>query len=108
MTVFQSVITIMAVLLGTAFTRFIAFLIFPDQKKPPKVIQYLGTVLPYAVMGLLVVYSLKNVTLLTGSHGIPEFLAMVCIVILHLWKRNLLLSITAGTIAYMLMVQVFF
>ena len=108
MTVIQSVITIIAVLLGTVFTRFIAFVMFPDQKRPPKVIQYLGSVLPFAVMGLLVVYSLKNVTPLTGNHAIPEFLAMVCIVVLHLWKRNLLLSITAGTIAYMLMVQIFF
>ena len=69
---------------------------------------YLGTALPYAMTGLLVVYSLKGVHLLSGSHGIPELLAIMVIVLLHVWKRNMLLSIAGGTAAYMLLVQLVF
>ena len=108
MTTTQSIITILAVVLGTMLTRFLPFFIFPASKTPPKFIQYLGAVLPYAVMGLLVVYSLKNTSLLTGSHGLPEGIAILCIILLHLWKKNMLLSIAAGTILYMFLVQIIF
>ena len=108
MTMTQSIITIIAVVLGTMLTRFLPFFIFPASKAPPKFIQYLGTVLAYAVRGLLVVYSLKNTSLLTGSHGLPEGIAILCIILLHLWKKNMLLSIAVGTILYMLLVQMVF
>ena len=93
MTLTQQLVTIGMVILGTVLTRFIPFLVFPAGKPTPRYIQYLGKVLPAAVFGLLVVYCLRNVNLFTGSHGIPELLAILVVVILHLWKRQMLLSI---------------
>ena len=94
-------------LLGTMVTRFLPFLIFPEGKEPPEFIQYLGKVLPYAVIGLLVIYCLKDVPG-SGTYGIPEFFAIVFIVLLHRWKKNILLSIGGGTVFYMLLVQFVF
>ena len=108
MTLIQQLITIGMVILGTVLTRFIPFLVFPAGKPTPKYIQYLGKVLPAAVFGLLVAYCLRNVNLFAGSHGIPEFLAILVVVILHLWKRQMLLSIAGGTVCYMLLVQFIF
>ena len=108
MTITQQIITVAVVVLGTMTTRFLPFLIFPEGKEPPAVITYLGTVLPYAVIGLLVVYSLKNVNPLAESHGIPEAIAIAVIVILHIWKRNMLLSIAGGTALYMVLLQLVF
>ena len=108
MTTAQHVITIAMIVLGTVLTRFLPFLLFPAGKPTPKYIQYLGKVLPGAVFGMLVVYSLKGVSLLTGSHGIPELISIVLVVALHLWKRQMLLSIAGGTVCYMLLVQLVF
>ena len=94
-------------LLGTMVTRFLPFLIFPEGKEPPKFIQYLGKVLHYAVIGLLVIYCLKDVPG-SGTYGIPEFLAIAFIVLLHRWKKSILLSIGGGTVFYMLLVQFVF
>ena len=108
MTLTQQLITILMVILGTMLTRFLPFLLFPDGKPTPKYIRYLGTVLPAAVFGLLVVYCLKDVSLFTGSHGIPELISIVAVAALHLWKRQMLLSIAGGTVCYMLLVQLVF
>ena len=108
MTVSQQVITILVVVLGTMLTRYLPFLLFPGNKPTPKYIRYLGNVLPAAVFGLLVVYCLKNVSLLTGSHGIPELVSIAAVIALHLWKRQMLLSIAGGTVCYMLLVQFLF
>ncbi|MBW3092217.1 branched-chain amino acid transporter permease [Bifidobacterium sp. 82T10] len=108
MTFWQSVATIAVVAIGTMLTRFIPFLLFPESKEPPRFIRYLGDVLPYAMTGLLVVYSLKDVSLVSGSHGVPEAIAMLAIIGLHLWKKNMLLSIAGGTILYMVLVQLVF
>lgn len=108
MTLSQQLITILMVVLGTMLTRFLPFLLFPADKPTPKYIQYLGKVLPGAVFGLLIIYCLKNVSLLSGSHGLPEMISIVLVVILHLWKRQMLLSIAAGTVCYMLLVQLVF
>ena len=108
MTLTQQIITISMVILATVITRFLPFIIFPAGKETPKFIKYLGKVLPAAVFGLLVVYCLKNVTIIGGSHGIPELIAIVCIVAIHLWKRQMLLSIATGTVVYMLLVQFVF
>lgn len=108
MTFSQQLITIGMVVLGTMVTRFLPFLLFPSGKPTPKYIQYLGKVLPSAVFGLLVIYCLKNVSLLTGSHGIPEAVSIAVVIILHLWKRQMLLSIAGGTVCYMLLVQFIF
>ena len=104
MTTTQSIITIIAVVLGTMVTRFLPFLIFPEGKTPPVFIQYLGKVLPYAVISLLIIYCLKDVPANT-THGLPEAIAILFIIVLHKWKKNTLLSIAGGTILYMILVQ---
>lgn len=93
---------------GTLITRFLPFLLFPQGKKTPDFIEYLGNKLPYASMGLLVVYCLKGVHITTGSHGIPEFLAVALTAGLQIWKKNVLLSISVGTIFYMVLIQMVF
>ena len=85
-----------------------AFLVFPESKQPPKLVEYFGKALPYAMTGLLVVYALRNTPILTGSHGIPELIACAVITLLHLWKRNMLLSTAGGTAVYMLLIQLVF
>lgn len=108
MTLTQQIFTIAAVVLGTMTTRFLPFLLFPAGKTTPAFVQYLGKALPAAVFGLLVIYSLKDVQLLTGSHGTPEAISIALVIILHCWKRQMLLSIAGGTICYMLLVQLVF
>ncbi len=108
MTLTQRIIKIALVVLGTMLTRFLPFLIFPSGKPTPKYIKYLGNVLPSAVFGLLVIYCLKNVSIFTGSHGVPEIISIIFVVILHLWKKQMLLSIGDGTVLYMLLVQFVF
>ncbi len=108
MTVTQQIITIVMVVFGTMLTRFLPFLLFPAGKPTPKYIQYLGKVLPAAVFGMLVIYCLKEVNILSGNHGIPELIGIMLVVLLHLWKRQMLLSIAGGTISYMLLVQFLF
>ncbi len=89
-------------------TRFVPFFVFPAGKPTPKYVQYLGNVLPPAVFGLLIIYCLKNVSIFTGSHAIPELLAITLVIALHTWKRQMLLSIAGGTIFYMILVQFIF
>jgi len=99
-----ALILIMAAL--TAALRFLPFVMF--SKETPKTIVYLGNLLPNAIMAMLVVYCLKNVSFAAGSHGIPEALAVFLVAVLHKWKHNMLLSILGGTAAYMLLVQAVF
>ena len=108
MTLTQQIITIAMVVLGTMITRFLPFLIFPAGKETPKYIQYVGKVLPAAVFGLLVVYCLRSEDLVSGSHGLPEAVSIALVIALHLWKRQMLLSIAGGTVCYMLLVQLAF
>ena len=108
MTLTEQLVTVAMVVLGTQLTRFLPFLLFPADKPTPKYIRFLGRVLPAAVFGLLVVYCLKDVSLLSGSHGLPELIAIAVVVGLHLWRRQMLLSIAGGTVCYMLLVQLVF
>ncbi|MFR3729303.1 branched-chain amino acid transporter permease [Lacrimispora sp.] len=108
MSVGQQILTIAAVVLGTMITRFLPFILFPGDRPAPKYIQYLGKVLPAAVLGLLVVYSLKDVSIFTGSRGIPELIGVITVAVLHFWKKQMLLSIAAGTVVYMVLVQFVF
>lgn len=108
MTLTQKLITIAAIIFATMLTRFLPFLIFPAGKPTPKYIQYLGTVLPPAIFGLLVIYCLKDVSILSGTHGLPELISITAVVLLHIWKRQMLLSIACGTVCYMLLVQLVF
>lgn len=108
MTVAQRLITIAMCVLGTQLMRWLPFLVFPAGKPTPKFIQYLGHALPAAVFGMLLVYCLRGTSILTGSHGLPELIAILIVAVLHLWKKQMLLSIAAGTISYMLLVQFVF
>lgn len=108
MTLTQEIITIAAAVLGTMATRFLPFLLFPANKKTPPLVLFLGRLLPPAVMGMLVVYSLKDVQLLSGTHGLPEALAIALLVALQLTLRNALVTIGVSTVFYMLLVQKIF
>ena len=91
----------------TIFLRFLPFLVFGN-RETPKFIAYLGRVLPFAVMGMLCVYCLKGVSFVVFPYGIPELISVAVVVLLHLWRRNTLLSIISGTVCYMLIVQLVF
>ena len=104
----EQLITIAVVVLGTMTTRFLPFLLFPAHKQTPPLVAFLGRVLPSAVMGLLVVYSLKDTSILGQTHGFPEAIAVAITVLLQLVLKNLLLTIAGGTICYMLLVQYVF
>ena len=104
----KSVAMIAVVAVCTLITRALPFVIFGGKREVPQTIRYLGLVLPPAIMAILVVYCMKGVNFLDTSHGLPEMLASLTVVLLHLWKRNTLLSIGVGTICYMLLVQLVF
>lgn len=102
-------ITIIAVIAAvTALLRFLPFCIFSGKRKTPEVITYLGRVLPFAIMGMLVVYCLKQISFVKAPFGAPELLAGAVVVVLHNWKRNTLLSIVTGTVLYMILIQFVF
>lgn len=90
----------------TILLRVLPFVIFSGKRQTPAFILYLGKVLPCAIMGMLVVFCLKGTTILTYPYGIPEAIACAVVVLLHLWKRNTLISILGGTVCYMVLVQV--
>ena len=104
----HSALMIAVIALVTAVLRFLPFLIFGENRKTPPLVAYLGQVLPYAIMGMLVVYCLKGVSLTAFPFGIPELLGCGAVTLLHIWKRNTLLSIGVGTVCYMLLVQFVF
>lgn len=104
----HSVLMIAVIALVTMGLRFLPFYLFGGKRKTPEIVTYLGRVLPYAIMGMLVVYCYKGISVLTKPYGLPELLAGGAVVFLHLWKRNTLLSIVAGTITYMLLIQFVF
>ena len=104
----QKIITIAVMVLATVIMRFLPFMLFPDNKPTPPFIHYMGKVLPPAVFGFLIIYALKNVNILEGSHGLPELIAIAVTALLHLWKKQMIISISGGTICYMLLVQLVF
>ena len=108
MTTTQHLILIGLIALTTMATRFLPFLLFPAGREAPPIVRHLGDVLPGAIYSLLLVYCLKNVDIVSGSHGLPELIAILIVIALHLWKRQMLLSIAGGTVAYMLLVQFVF
>ena len=109
MTTVQMGITIAVCTAATMLTRFLPFLIFSSKDQdPPEVVRYLGRVLPAAIFGMLIVYCLRNVTPLSGSHGIPEAIAIAVTVALHKWKHQTLVSSAGGTVCYVLLVQLVF
>lgn len=100
--------TVLLTVFATVLTRYISFIIFPNPEKMPKFIKYLGKVLPFSVMGLLVIYSFKNTVVFSYPYALPEIIASVAIIFLHFWKKNMLLSIATGTVLYMFLVQKIF
>ena len=96
---------IMVIALVTALLRFLPFLVFRGARTVPKVVHYLGDVLPYSIMGMLVVYCLKDVSFGTYVNWLPELISVVAVALLHVWKRNTLLSIIGGTVCYMLLIR---
>jgi len=108
MSLAQQMVTIAMVVFGTMLTRFLPFIVFPSGKPTPEYLQYLGKVLPAAVIGLLVIYCFKDVSFLSESHGIPQLIGVAVVALLHLWKKKMLLSIAGGTIVYMILVQLIF
>ncbi|MBR2672710.1 MAG: branched-chain amino acid transporter permease [Oscillospiraceae bacterium] len=108
MTLFQQILTIAICAIGTMTTRFLPFIVFFRGEETPKYIQYLGKALPGAIFGMLIVYCLKNVSVLTYSYGLPELIGIAVTAVLHIWKRKTLLSIAAGTAVYMLLIQFVF
>ena len=104
----HSLILVAVMTLVTAFIRFSPFILFPEGRKRPKVITYLGTVLPYAIIGMLVVYCFKGKSVFEYPYCIPELLAAALVVGLHIWKRNTLISVFAGVAFYMILVQLIF
>ncbi len=108
MTISQQIITIGLCVLGTMTTRFLPFIVFSENRKTPEFIQYIGKFLPSAVFGMLVIYCLKDVDVMHGSHGIPEFIFIIVTVLLHRIKHQMLLSIAGGTLCYMLLLHFIF
>lgn len=108
MTTAQALISILAIAVFTFLTRAIPFFLFPNNKPIPKYIRYLGRVLPFAAIGMLIVYCLKSVAITAFPFGLPEGIAILFVVIMHKWRHNLLLSILGGTVLYMFLVQTVF
>ncbi len=104
----HDVLLVAVAALVTMATRFLPFLIFGENRPTPKLVVYLGKVLPFAIMGMLVIYCMKDVAFLSAPFGAPELICCGLVAALHVWKRNSLLSIAVGTVAYMLLVQLVF
>ena len=104
----HDILLVIVVMLVTMLTRFLPFLLFGEKRKTPELVVYLGKVLPFAIMGMLVVYCLKDVQFLSAPYGVPELIGIAITAGLHIWKRNSLLSIGVGTVSYMLLVQFVF
>lgn len=100
--------SVAVIALATAALRFLPFLIWSGDRKTPKIIEKLGRVLPFAIMGMLVVYCLKEVSFTGLSEFVPSLIACLVVGILYIWKRNTLISIIAGTVCYMVLVQTVF
>lgn len=107
MTFPEHIVTIALCILATMSTRFLPFLIFSRKRETPAFVQYLGRALPSAIFGMLVVYCLRNMDV-TAAFALPEIISIAVTVLLHLWKRQMLLSIAGGTVAYMVLVQAVF
>ncbi|NMA68502.1 MAG: branched-chain amino acid transporter AzlD [Desulfitobacterium sp.] len=108
LTIPQSLIIIAVIAIGTFLTRALPFILFPAHKETPAFVRYLGNVIPFAAIAMLVIYCLKNVSLLAAPYGLPEGIAIAFILFIHLWRRNVLLSIGGGTLLYMALVQFVF
>lgn len=101
----HAMLIILVMGLVTLLTRILPVIIFGRGEKVPDYVMYLGRVVPYTAMGLLIVYCLKDVSILEGSHGLPEAIALAVVSLTYLWKRNTIMSVVVGTVLYMVLVQ---
>ena len=108
LTTSQALLSIAVIAAATILTRTLPFVIFPAGKKTPKFVTYLGSVLPFDIISMLIIYCFKSVSITTWPYGIPELIAGVFVVVIHKWRHNLLLSIGGGTLLYMILVQAVF
>lgn len=106
MTTTELLLTILVIALATMLTRFLVFFLFPAGRETPPFMKYLGNVLPPAVLGMLVVYCYRSIDFTSSSHGIPEVLAGLAVILCQKWKKNMFLSIVVGTALYMLLLRV--
>lgn len=104
----HSILVIAVTALVTLVLRFLPFLVFGGKRETPAYISYLGRLLPYAVMAMLVVYCLRNISFAAAPFGVPELVSCAVVILLHVWKRSSILSILGGTVCYMLLVQLVF
>ena len=102
----HQIITIIIIAVATIFTRALPFMLFPSQKHTTPFVRFLGKYLASAVFGVLIVYCLKDVQFISGNHGLPQLLGILACILLHLWRKNLLLTIAGGTIFYMMIIHV--
>ena len=108
MTLTQQIITISMCVLATVATRALPFIVFSSKRPTPKYVRYLGKALPAAIFAMLVVYCLKSTPILVSPHGLPELISICAVVAVHLWRKNMMLSIATGTVLYMLLIQLVF
>ncbi len=104
----HSLLLIAVISAVTVIIRFFPFIVFRDESSMPKAVKYLGRVLPGAVMGMLVVYCFRSTVVTEWPFALPEIIATAVVVLLYLWRRNTLISIAAGTVLYMFLVQCVF
>jgi branched-subunit amino acid transport protein AzlD len=104
----HSILIVAVVAAVSLLIKELPFIVFGGRRELPKIILYLSNVLPYAIIGMLVVYCLKDVHITEGSHGLPEFLACGFVALIHIWRKNILLSVVSGTILYMFLIQYVF
>lgn len=102
----EMIIGIVVIAAMTFLTRALPFFLFPESKPTPQFVIYLGKVLPFAMIGMLVVYCLKDINMMANPFGIPEILGILIVVFLHKWKKNNLISIGLGTVLYMVLIYI--
>ena len=102
--IIHSILIILVCAIVTYLLRGAPFLIFGGKRQTPAFVSWLGKILPYSVMGMLLVYCLKDVSVTSAPFGIPELIACAVVVVLHVWRRNSLISIGFGTVSYMIIV----
>lgn len=102
----QQIITILLIAASTIATRALPFILFPSQKHTPRFVQFLGKYLASAVFGMLIIYCVKDVSFLSGNHGVPQVIGIAFCVLLHLWRKNMFLTIAGGTLFYMAIIHI--
>ena len=108
MSTVQSLLYFAIVAGATALMRFLPFILFPENRRTPDYVFYLGKVLPYTIIGMLVAYCLRNTEVIVYPYALPEVISIIAIAIVQVWRKNILLSIGGGTIVYMILVQAVF